>query len=398
MTTAHDSSSVPTTLDLAGPLHRGRLVVEASAGTGKTYSLSALVARHLAERDDLAAANLLVVTFTRAAAAELRDRTRRAIVTARDALRSGERSESDLWIQPLLDGTAVQVAERRSRLEAAVTSFDDATITTIHGFCQQALRQLGLRSGAALGSEMTEGGNLLVEEVCRDLVVAELLDDVSRLSLGKDSGPSSALEKLVGAVKKVLGNPDAVVVPPPSVTKPVVAPEVLDRWSATVNAAAAAGPRRRAARGEMGYDDLVNGLFEALTGPDGGSVAAALRDRYALVMVDEFQDTDPRQWQIFSTAFPCTREAPSDLITVGDPKQAIYRFRGADVHAYLTAVAGQDAAYLGTNYRSDADLIAATNALLEGHALGDERIVASPVEPREGAPRRTLSGVDGEPL
>ncbi|MEN9824011.1 MAG: hypothetical protein RLZ04_2437, partial [Actinomycetota bacterium] len=62
------------------------------------------------------------------------------------------------------------------------------------------------------------------------------------------------------------------------------------------------------------------------------------------------------------------------------------------------AVAGQDAAYLGTNYRSDADLIAATNALLEGHALGDERIVVSPVEPREGAPRRTLSGVDGEPL
>lgn len=393
----HDTTA-PVALALDGPLLRGRLVVEASAGTGKTYSLSALVARHLAERHDLTAANLLVVTFTRAAAAELRDRTRRAIITARDALRAGERAEGDRWIQPLLAGTSDEVATRLARLEAAVTSFDDATITTIHGFCQQALRQLGLRSGAALGGEMTEGGNLLVEEVCRDIVVGELLDDIRRLSLQSDTEPSSALSKLVDAVKNMLGNPDAVVLPTLGVVKPKADPEVLDRWITTVRAARDEVLRRRAARGEMGYDDLVNGLFEALSGTQGPSVAAALRERFGLVMVDEFQDTDPRQWQIFAKAFPCTDAAPGDLVTVGDPKQAIYRFRGADVHAYLDAVEGQSAAHLGTNYRSDAGLISATNALLVGHSLGDHRIVVSPVEPREGAPLRTLTGVDSKPL
>jgi len=391
-------TTTPVALALDGPLQRGRLVVEASAGTGKTYSLSALVARHLAERGDLTAANLLVVTFTRAAAAELRDRTRRAIITARDALRAGERAESDRWIQPLLEGTSAEVATRLGRLEAAVTSFDDATITTIHGFCQQALRQLGLRSGAAMGGEMTEGGNLLVEEVCRDLVVGELLDDITRLSLKSDTDPSSALSKLVTAVKNLLGNPDATVLPGLGATNPKADPAVLDRWITTATAARDEVLRRRAARGEMGYDDLVNGLHDALTGPQGESVGSALRERYGLVMVDEFQDTDPRQWKIFAAAFPCTDDARSDLITVGDPKQAIYRFRGADVHAYLEAVEGQQAAHLGVNYRSDADLVAATNALLSGHALGDARIVVSPVAARDGAPDRTLVGVDAQPL
>jgi exodeoxyribonuclease V beta subunit len=114
-------------------------------------------------------------------------------------------------------------------------------------------------------------------------------------------------------------------------------------------------------------------------------VVKALNDRYQLVLVDEFQDTDPVQWQIFEAAFT------QHLVTVGDPKQAIYRFRGADVHAYLRATAGAPKVHLVKNYRSDADLVKATNVLVDGVELGDERIVGSEVLPADHAVERAIA-------
>ena len=108
-------------LDLEGPLPSGRLVIEASAGTGKTYSLTALVVRHIAERG-LSASELLVVTFTRAAAAELRDRTRAAMVAALAALDAGEVPSDQLWIRPLLAASADEQASYRANLSLAVST------------------------------------------------------------------------------------------------------------------------------------------------------------------------------------------------------------------------------------------------------------------------------------
>ena len=123
-------------------------------------------------------------------------------------------------------------------------------------------------------------------------------------------------------------------------------------------------------------------LREAVCGSDetARSAATTISERYQLVMVDEFQDTDPVQWEIFHTLFG------QRLITVGDPKQAIYRFRGADVHAYLAATAAAPIVRLDTNFRSDSDLIAATNFLVGGMQMGHPRIVASPVSARPKAP------------
>lgn len=371
-----------THLDLRGPLPRGRLVIEASAGTGKTYSLSALVVRHVAELDR-STSSLLVVTFTKAAAAELRDRSRRALVDALEVLDAGVAPDGS-WMEVLVRCDAVERAHRRRRVAQAIASFDDATISTIHGFCQQALRQLGVRSAAALNSSLG-GGNELVAEVCRDLVVASLLDKASLFNWKSDTTPGSVLSELVGAVDAVLSNSGSLVVPAVG-----DAPE-LEAWIELVQRAALEVGRRRRLRNELGFDDLLTGLRDAIVDPvEGPAVVSALNERYHLVLVDEFQDTDPVQWEIFDRGFH------GDMVLVGDPKQAIYRFRGADVHTYLAATKGQSTVHLATNYRSDRDTVAATNSLLEGVSLGDERIMAMPVEAAPDAPDRALR--PGAPL
>ena len=123
----------------------------------------------------------------------------------------------------------------------------------------------------------------------------------------------------------------------------------------------------------MTYDDLLTRLHSTLVGESGEVAAARLRARYRVVLVDEFQDTDPVQWEIMRTAFG---DGEVTLVLIGDPKQAIYAFRGADVYAYIEAArtAGTEAT-LTVNRRSDQGLIDAYDALFDGAKLGHEGIV-----------------------
>ena len=165
----------------------------------------------------------------------------------------------------------------------------------------------------------------------------------------------------------------------------------------------------------MTYDDLLTRLRNTLADEEHGAAACAkLREQYHVALVDEFQDTDPIQWEIMRRAFG---EGEATLILIGDPKQAIYSFRGADVYAYLSAA---DSAVtretLATNWRSDQGLIDALDALFDGAQLGHEGIVHRPVraadanrEPRlldapvdraaaraDPAPRRCARPADAE--
>ena len=126
------------------------------------------------------------------------------------------------------------------------------------------------------------------------------------------------------------------------------------------------------------YDDLLVRLRTSLTDARHGEAAAArLRERYEVVLVDEFQDTDPVQWDILRAAFA----GRTRMVLIGDPKQAIYGFRGADVHCYLDArdAPGTTVQTLPTNHRSDPSLVAAFEHLLGGLALGERDIVVDPV-------------------
>ncbi len=138
--------------------------------------------------------------------------------------------------------------------------------------------------------------------------------------------------------------------------------------------------RRKRLSGIRDFDDLPALLHGVLTDPEHGEAACRrVRDRYRVVLVDEFQDTDPQQWGILRAAF----HGHSTLVLVGDPKQAIYAFRGAEVLSYLDAVGSAHSHQeLTTNWRSDADLVAALGHLHGGAALGHRDIVVHPVSRR----------------
>src|SRR4029453_12019514 len=153
------------------------------------------------------------------------------------------------------------------------------------------------------------------------------------------------------------------------------------------------GERRKRGANLFTYDDMLTRLRDALADPEHGPAAVErLRRRYRIVMVDEFQDTDPIQWEILRRAF----HRHTTLILIGDPKQAIYAFRGADVFSYLDAVQQADQVMsLALNRRSDRALVAALDVLLGGAALGDERILVRTVTADHE--QRRLSATGGRP-
>jgi exodeoxyribonuclease V beta subunit len=393
--------------ELTAPLPTGRTLIEASAGTGKTYSIAVLVTRFvagdLAHNHDLAEGididEVLVVTYTRAAAAELRDRIRLKLRVAADYLDGSTAPPGDEWLT-VFDAGTPRVRQRRStRLRRALARFDEATITTIHGFCQQALAQSGLRAGAAGNAELIENDSEMIAEVVRDQLLERLADSPLELSPDRQGrpldhrsfGPTAAqlrrpllpadVERhVVATVRAVLSNPGARCEPPPAIGG------LAGAWSACVADAVAEVERRQRARRQIGYDRLVSDLAAALADPrEGPQLAAQLAARYRLVLVDEFQDTDRLQWEIFDRAFAGHR-----LVTVGDPKQAIFRFRGADVHAYLDAVRSAERVSLRTNHRSDRQLLDALGLLFDGARLGHADIEFARVDPSPSVPHNAL--------
>ena len=133
--------------------------------------------------------------------------------------------------------------------------------------------------------------------------------------------------------------------------------------------------RRKRRLGILSYDDLLGRLADALADED-AAARHRMRQRWQIVLVDEFQDTDPKQWEVLDRAF----SGHATMVLIGDPKQAIYAFRGGDVVTYLAAAAtATTRATLDTNRRSDAALVERLQVVLRGAALGDERIVVRDV-------------------
>jgi len=375
-------AGAPGVFDPCGELPSGTTVLEASAGTGKTHTIAALAARYVAEglaRID----ELMLVTFGRAATVELRERVRERFVQTAAALADPAvaRGHDDPVVRLLATGAEAEVARRRDRLARAVADFDAATIATTHGFCLQVLAGLGVAADVDPDLAFTETTADVTVEVVTDLYV--------RAYGGADS-PSPPFE-LAAALR--LGQQaveDGQARLEPRDAEPGTDADLRRRLAEATRREVAARKRRRRL---MDYDDLLVHLCEALRDPETGADARGrIRSRYTVVMVDEFQDTDPVQWEILENAFHGHRT----LVLIGDPKQAIYAFRGADVVTYLRAVGAAGAvATLGTNWRSDAPLLSALHSVMGGVALGDERIRVHPVA--AARPDRRLTGA-GAPL
>ena len=372
----------PEHFDLCGALPPpGVTVLEASAGTGKTFTIAGLVTRFVAEGVPIA--SVLAVTFTRMATGELRDRVRARLVSAESGLSrllegGAAPPDDDSLLALLATGSPEEVAARRQRLATALTSFDEATITTTHGFCQLMLGALGVTGDVAQGATLLEDPRDLVEQVVDDLYV--------RWTLRHNEAPSFDRRQAVEIARAAVENPETPLVGGPDDT-----PAGL-RWRLATGVQREVG-RRLLEENLLTFDDLLVRLKEALCDPERGAAAAArLRSRYGVVLVDEFQDTDPVQWDIVRTAFGTGQ---TRLVLIGDPKQAIYAFRGADVFSYLDAVRLADRRYtLGQNWRSDAGLLAALDALLDPVRLGHQEIQFRPVS---AAPSHERPGLLGAP-
>ncbi|GAB2639707.1 exodeoxyribonuclease V subunit beta [Nocardioides ginkgobilobae] len=368
--------AVPTSFDVTGPLPGpGTTLLEASAGTGKTYTVGALVTRYVAE-GVAELGEMLVITFGRAASQELRERVRRALVTAERALAAPDRADPDDTVVAWLLGR--DPAERpvmRERLRDALADIDSATIATTHQFCQLVLRSLGVAGDTEVGARLVEDLDDLVVEVVDDLYLARYAADRDRPPFDR----AGALE----VARAVVGDPQATLPEAPG-----AAPAAAERV-AFARAVREELDRRKRRLGLLGYDDLLSRLDGALADP-AAPARQRMRGRWRIVLVDEFQDTDPVQWSVLERAF----HGHARMVLIGDPKQAIYAFRGGDVVTYLAAAEKATThATLGTNRRSDAALVRSVQTVLRGAALGDPRIVVHPVQAHEqrsrlqGAPR-----------
>ncbi len=373
MTRPQDSR--PPVFDICGPLPEAATttLLEASAGTGKTWTIAALVTRYVAE-GHARLGDLLVVTFGRAASQELRERVRAQLTDAEQALTDAvERrppAASDTLLDLLRDAPVEELVDRRARLRDALVDFDAATIATTHQFCQLVLRSLGVAGDTDPGSRLVEDLDDLLVEVVDDLYVrgfARSADD-----------PVFDRRTALEIARKAVNDPQARLEPRAA---PDGTPAARRRGFAAAVRAEMDVRKRRA--GVLSYDDLLTRLAHALedaTAP----ARQRMRDRWRIVLVDEFQDTDPIQWEVLDRAF----SGHATMVLIGDPKQAIYAFRGGDVVTYLGAEAtAAGKATLGTNHRSDGPLVDALQVFLGGAALGDERIVVRRVRPAHPEPR-----------
>lgn len=348
--------------DLLGPLpaDRSTTVLEASAGTGKTFALAGLVTRYVAE-GVATLDQMLLITFGRAASQELRERVRGQMVEAVAAFDDG--AGANELVAYLLEGTDDQRAVRKQRLRDALARFDAATIATTHQFCQLVLKSLGVAGDTAANVTLLES---------LDELIVQIVDDLYLAHFGQErDDPALDYREALRLAREVVKNPSTQLRPRD--------PEPGSRAAVCVSFAKdvlAELDTRKRRLGVLDYDDLLSRLAAALA-TDDSPARARMHHRWPIVMVDEFQDTDPVQWQVIDRAF----SGRSTVILIGDPKQAIYAFRGGDIVTYLRAAAtAGEKKTLAVNWRSDAALIDRLQVVLRGAQLGDPAILVDDVE------------------
>jgi len=378
--------------DACGPLPTGVTVLEASAGTGKTFTIAALTARFVAAGMPLQ--QLLLVTFTRMATGELRERVHERLVTAERGLAGAAAGVAVPADDPLLvllgTGSADEVGKRRENLAKALADFDAATIATTHSFCQHILGGLGVAGDVEPDATVLDDASDLVEEVVDDLYVRRFLDS--------PQGPPFDRAEALRIGRIVVENPLAPI--EPAGAQPDSTEAMRRRLALAVRDEV---ERRKRRANLLTYDDLLTRLYAILADPlRGPDACQRLRQRYRVALVDEFQDTDPVQWEIMRRAFgqgettlsSCSEAVGhTTLVLIGDPKQAIYAFRGADVYAYLDAAGSAGTrATLRVNWRSDQGLIDAYDGLFRGVKLGHEGIAYRTVRAADANMEPRLTG------
>jgi len=458
----------------ATPLKKGTNLIEASAGTGKTYSIAMLILRFVVE-NQFALETLLVVTFTKAATQELRDRIRARLAEAKQLFADPSLTSSDNNLLAWAEGIEDKASAAKS-LELALADIDHANIFTIHSFCQGVLRHHALEGGQLFDSALADNVDELQQQIAEDywrqqvyqrpfrevgllranfMTPTALLASVKKLPMNSMVYPQGlvlddCLAKLINNLPLLTALNTELFAPlttsisnDPTKFKKAFLTDVethqqqLSTWLSddtadfsmsflhtfsyqgivtnglngtkfkalksknvsseerkdnflteqginthaiddlqknieTIQLAFRLGlhhflktemEKRQQRENIMSFDDLILRLSHALQGEKGTELREVLQQQYCAALIDEFQDTDQEQWHIFSTLFASPAHY---LYLIGDPKQAIYKFRGADIYSYLGAQQKADRDYsLDTNWRSHRHVIAACNQLFD---------------------------------
>jgi len=355
---------------LSDPLPRPgvTLAIQASAGTGKTWTMSTLAVRFIAEQG-LPVSSLAIVTFSSAAATEVKWRTHARLLEGVAALEAGQPpGGADAGLAALWCDDPATRAIRRDRLKSALADFDLAPIMTTHGFCDRLLGWLGCLADHDQGDRLEVDLNRLTSQATTDQF----------LRLGTTARPPFSLDQGQTWVDKVVREPTAAVEP-----SGTPAADFVEAVRREVD-------KRKRLMGLYTFDDMLVRCRDALADPVTGEHARArVSEIFPVLLVDEFQDTDSVQWQIIESGFV----GRSTVVLIGDPKQSIYGFRGADVQAYLKAITNVRLETIDVNYRSSPGMIEAVGTLVNGVQLGDPGIEATTVVPAAETP--SLGGVDG---
>ncbi|MBF0229960.1 MAG: exodeoxyribonuclease V subunit beta [Desulfamplus sp.] len=495
--------------DITSAPLKGRAVIEASAGTGKTYAIAGLFLRLVVEAN-LKVNQILVVTFTKAATEELRDRIRRRVREGLNALTRGYTGNDPvlLWLVEKYNNNKNGANIAINRLKEALVCFDESAIFTIHGFCQKMLSENAFESNSLFDTELVADSNDLLIQVCRDYYRKHFLtmdpflfsnpkikdinpdyllkliktlsvdpdfhiipDNLPYDSYNKDALASAAkelknlysyiqnewikegknigeilinaqdnkafngkyiktgsYEKTCSETDNYIYNGDCWNIELDSSKKRYIEKitnrfmqekakdinklpihnffndiekfiDLLDKVDNMISlfclelkldflkSAGTALNKIKMTRNVRAFDDLLLSMHKAV-GNGESVMAEAVRKRFSAALIDEFQDTDPLQYAIFTNIFKniysikdlySTKEEKIQedqkkggkfnnilLYLIGDPKQAIYGFRGADIYAYLKAKDNVGSFYtLGTNWRSDGGLVTAVNNLFD---------------------------------
>jgi len=336
------------------------VLIEASAGTGKTYTIGLIVQRLLTEKL-IPIDKIVLITFTKAATAELKKKTAERIREYADPNGASKKEYSKLK------------QKQRANLLDAIARMDEMRVFTIHGFCQRLLAEFSYETNNFEQREIITDEGEIISRITADFWRHE----IKNLDLPLDIKP----DHIVKAVKNILNHPLAAETMigedyntalteyqnPRSDTAKKNAEKKLKFAIAFKLAKTALEKlaREKEKQKVMGYSDMIENCYKAVLADKSQAFKKAVQRKYKAILVDEFQDTDNMQFIIFSNLF---KGMP--FFMIGDPKQAIYRFRSGDIFAYKEArgAAKDNQFVMDTNYRSESTLLNAINQFFNSGA------------------------------
>jgi len=343
-----------------------KVIIEASAGTGKTFTIGLIVLRLLLEKL-LPIEKIVLITFTEAATAELKKSTSEKIIEAYNIWKNGSDEKSDLTA--IIESAKQEDRQKReANLLDAIARIDEMPVFTIHGFCKRLLSEFAYETGNLEEMEVaTDSADI------KEMVIADFWrENIQDLDVTLELTP----QELSGSIDVVLNHPQAnrdgedyeqSLIEYGNADDETEIKAAGKRLKYAIAYKLAKEIRGRLAAEKkklkiMDFNDMIENCHKAVKNDHECVLQNAVRNSYNAILVDEFQDTDRTQFEIFDYLF-----GGRPFFMIGDPKQAIYRFRGGDIFAYKESrdSAGENQFSMNMNYRSEKSLLDALNSFFE---------------------------------